>query len=394
MSPAPTATPSSRSPRRRRAGRNDRRPARGAAPVRQRTERAWPSRPTGDRSTSPTARTTQWPWSSSARRPRHTPVATAPAGPPGSSPSAGIPAPIAVRTAAALPCSGRLEPGATDRRQYQGTRVASPKVRASAGFNSHDHLGSISIVLAPDADRLAAYTRQVAENNRQALALAGLEPPDRDAAPRGLCPAHGEPSPIKHVIYIIKENRTYDQVFGDIKEGNGDPSLVMFGREVTPNQHALAREFVLLDNYLLLGRALGRWPCLGDRGLCHRLPRTPLRRFHPQLSLRWRRPAGLRIERASSGTTPWRTARPSATTESSSRPRSRRRTATMERPLRRLSGRHLAGEGRGPAHRRNPPRPLLPHVSSGFRAPYPTSTAPASSSRSSASSRRRDRCPT
>ena len=55
------------------------------------------------------------------------------------------------------------------------------------------------------------------------------------------------------MIYIIKENRTYDQIFGDIKEGDGDPSLVMFGRKVTPNQHALAREFVLLDNFYCAG---------------------------------------------------------------------------------------------------------------------------------------------
>ena len=55
--------------------------------------------------------------------------------------------------------------------------------------------------------------------------------------------------PIKHVFYIIKENRTYDQVLGDMKEGNGDPSLVLFGENVTPNLHALARQFVLLDNF-------------------------------------------------------------------------------------------------------------------------------------------------
>jgi hypothetical protein len=56
-------------------------------------------------------------------------------------------------------------------------------------------------------------------------------------------------SPIKHVIYIIKENRTYDQVFGDIAKGNGDPKLCVYGREVTPNQHALAERYVLLDNF-------------------------------------------------------------------------------------------------------------------------------------------------
>ena len=59
----------------------------------------------------------------------------------------------------------------------------------------------------------------------------------------------GDPSPIKHCIYIIKENRTYDQVFGDMPEGNGDKNLCIFPEKVTPNLHALAREFVLLDNF-------------------------------------------------------------------------------------------------------------------------------------------------
>ena len=55
--------------------------------------------------------------------------------------------------------------------------------------------------------------------------------------------------PIEHVIYIVKENRSYDQVLGDVKEGNGDPSLVLFGEDVTPNHHKLAREFALFDNF-------------------------------------------------------------------------------------------------------------------------------------------------
>ena len=63
----------------------------------------------------------------------------------------------------------------------------------------------------------------------------------------------GATSPIKYVFYIIKENRTYDQVLGDVKEGNGDTSLVLFGKRVTPNQHALAKEFVLLDNFYVDG---------------------------------------------------------------------------------------------------------------------------------------------
>ncbi len=58
----------------------------------------------------------------------------------------------------------------------------------------------------------------------------------------------GAASPIKHVVYIIKENRTYDQVLGDMPKGNGDASLVLFGAKVSPNHHAIADQFVLLDN--------------------------------------------------------------------------------------------------------------------------------------------------
>lgn len=68
--------------------------------------------------------------------------------------------------------------------------------------------------------------------------------------------SNGNPG-IKHVIYIVKENRTYDQVFGDIETGNGDPSLALFGRNVTPNQHALAQRFVLLDNFYCCGEVSG-----------------------------------------------------------------------------------------------------------------------------------------
>src|SRR5262249_61350492 len=120
---------------------------------------------------------------------------------------------------------------------------------AAKGKNSHDHLGSVSIIPVPDAAQLAEYTRQVNANNRLAYSLAGLERPRDGAQPVPVPRRHGEPSVFKHVIYVIKENRTYDQVVGDVKEGNGDPSLCLFGQEATPNQHALAREFVLLDNF-------------------------------------------------------------------------------------------------------------------------------------------------
>ncbi|HEY2787314.1 MAG TPA: alkaline phosphatase family protein [Fimbriiglobus sp.] len=128
----------------------------------------------------------------------------------------------------------------------------APRLDAK-GKNSHDHLGSISVIPVPDDAKLAEYTKTVNANNRLAYSLAGLEPARPDAKPKVIPDRHGEPSLIKHVIYVIKENRTYDQVFGDIKEGNGDPKLLLFGDNVTPNQHKLAREFTLLDNFYCSG---------------------------------------------------------------------------------------------------------------------------------------------
>ena len=105
--------------------------------------------------------------------------------------------------------------------------------------------GLLSFVDTPSADKLDAYTKQVYENSpyRDELLVKA------DIKGNSIIPSEvGKGSPIKHILYIIKENRTYDQVFGDIAKGNGDPSLVMFGREVTPNHHAIAEQFVLLDN--------------------------------------------------------------------------------------------------------------------------------------------------
>jgi YVTN family beta-propeller protein len=123
----------------------------------------------------------------------------------------------------------------------------------SQGRRSHDALGSVSLIDVPDPARLARYTQEVSANNRLAYSLAGLEKPRQGARPVPVPRRHGEPSVFKHVIYIIKENRTYDQVFGDMKEGNGDRRLVMFGEDVTPNHHALARQFTLFDDFYCSG---------------------------------------------------------------------------------------------------------------------------------------------
>ena len=106
--------------------------------------------------------------------------------------------------------------------------------------------GSATIVEPWDAQQLQLYTKQVLANSPYRDSLlenAGVE--DGNPIPN----RPGAPSPIKHVILLMKENRTYDQMLGDMKEGNGDPSLVMFGENVTPNHHKIAREFVLLDNF-------------------------------------------------------------------------------------------------------------------------------------------------
>jgi len=121
------------------------------------------------------------------------------------------------------------------------------------GKNTHDFLGCVSIIPVPDAEQLAQYTKEVNANNRLAFSLAGLDQPRKDARPVPVPQRHGEPSVFKHVIYVIKENRGYDQIFGDMKEGNGDPTLVLFGEDVTPNQHALARQFTLFDNFYCSG---------------------------------------------------------------------------------------------------------------------------------------------
>jgi YVTN family beta-propeller protein len=121
------------------------------------------------------------------------------------------------------------------------------------GKNTHDFLGSVSIIDVPDAGQLAKYTEEVNANNRLAYSLAGLEKSRAGARPVPVPLRHGEPSVFRHVIYVIKENRSYDQILGDMKEGNGDPELCLFGEEVTPNQHALARQLTLFDNFYCSG---------------------------------------------------------------------------------------------------------------------------------------------
>ncbi|HWE03794.1 MAG TPA: alkaline phosphatase family protein [Tepidisphaeraceae bacterium] len=121
--------------------------------------------------------------------------------------------------------------------------------RKEPGHYVKDYLGTVSKVALPTPAQLAAYTKQALADARVHEALAAWEKAQAPEKPAPAPQHDGEPSVFDHVVYIIKENRTYDQVLGDMPRGNGDPSLCIFGKSITPNHHALAEEFVLLDNY-------------------------------------------------------------------------------------------------------------------------------------------------
>ncbi len=120
-------------------------------------------------------------------------------------------------------------------------------------FNSRQYHGTLSLLPIPKPTELSALTRQVLDNYRHPLLEEALRPARPNQPPRPIPQRVGEPSVFEHVVYIIKENRTYDQVLGDISQGNGDPKLCIFGQNVTPNQHKMVREFVLLDNMYCSG---------------------------------------------------------------------------------------------------------------------------------------------
>ncbi|MEV5743183.1 alkaline phosphatase family protein [Microbispora rosea] len=122
----------------------------------------------------------------------------------------------------------------------------------AAGHGTHDTTSSLQRFTLPDDKEIAKSTATVFEQNgwgKNDVKIAHGNKQKAEPVPKRL----GDPSTIKHVFLIVKENRTYDQVLGDIPEGNGDPSLAQYGENVTPNQHALARQFGLYDNTYDIG---------------------------------------------------------------------------------------------------------------------------------------------
>ena len=140
--------------------------------------------------------------------------------------------------------------------ESEGARI--PFVSETDGkvsYNSHKQMASVSIIPIPNETQLADYTKKVEKTN-QLFRLALLKDlPRENVAPVPVPLRIGEPSVFKHVVYIIKENRTYDQILGDHPDGDGEPSLCIFGKEITPNTHKICDDFLLLDNFYVSGKS-------------------------------------------------------------------------------------------------------------------------------------------
>jgi YVTN family beta-propeller protein len=132
-----------------------------------------------------------------------------------------------------------------------GARLSYECDHGVCGYNTHQDNGTVSIVPVPSSGTLQAMTQQVFTNNHWDLtqnieSASGGSPKTKPVAiPKKI----GDPSLIKHVFLIIRENRTYDQILGDVAAGNGDPSLAVFGGQDTPNAHLLLQRFPLFDNF-------------------------------------------------------------------------------------------------------------------------------------------------
>jgi DNA-binding beta-propeller fold protein YncE len=136
--------------------------------------------------------------------------------------------------------------GTTTLANPQGPNPLLPPNRTVREYIAGLYRGTLAAIDTPTPEKMGEYTRQAFACSplRQDQGVTG-DVPDDSPIPRRL----KAPCPITHVVYVIKENRTYDQILGDMKEGNGDPSICIFPEKVTPNHHKLAREFVLLDNF-------------------------------------------------------------------------------------------------------------------------------------------------
>jgi YVTN family beta-propeller protein len=145
---------------------------------------------------------------------------------------------------------GAREPYGADGYQPVGpVTLTEPEVPNGLAYQTYNDTGSVATVALPDAATLSTYTNQVFRDNGW-NDIAAIDSGQGDTVPTIIPPKLGERSQvIKHVVLVIRENRTYDQVLGDLGEGNGDPDLALYGTAITPNAHSLARRFGDLDNF-------------------------------------------------------------------------------------------------------------------------------------------------
>ncbi len=140
--------------------------------------------------------------------------------------------------------------------EAEGARISNvSEETGKASYNSHHMMASVSVIPIPDKAQLSKYTKRVIEINQFFRIALSKKMPRKNVSPVPVPVRIGEPSVFKHVVYIIKENRTYDQILGDVEAGEGESSLCIFGKEVTPNTHKIIDDFLLLDNFYVSGKS-------------------------------------------------------------------------------------------------------------------------------------------
>jgi DNA-binding beta-propeller fold protein YncE len=136
--------------------------------------------------------------------------------------------------------------GATPKANPNGPNPLMRKNATVREYIAGLYRGTLGVIEMPNETMMARYSKQVLACSPLLPSFGPVGPlPEGNAVPAKV----GDPSPIKYVIYVIRENRTYDQVLGDLREGNGEPNLCIFPEKIAPNAHRLARSFVLLDNF-------------------------------------------------------------------------------------------------------------------------------------------------
>jgi YVTN family beta-propeller protein len=139
--------------------------------------------------------------------------------------------------------------------EAEGAKISTPtKNSGRLSYNSHRMMASVSVIPDPSDNELKVYTKKVEASSQFFRLALTARLPRKQAVPIPVPERIGEPSLFKHVLYIIKENRTYDQVLGDMKKGDGDSTLAVFGRKITPNAHQLCDNYLLLDNFYASGK--------------------------------------------------------------------------------------------------------------------------------------------